>query len=81
MAENTRGQNTDGRRGNERENKPGSDQQKNNLGSERQVSTNGGRDDRGAQLSIGNRATNRGSRVITNRSFTSSDYDGQLSDE
>lgn len=81
MAENPRGQNIDGRRGNERENRPGSNQQKNNLESERQVSTNRGRDEMGAQPSMGNRGTTRGSRIVTNRSFSSSDYDGQLSDE
>lgn len=77
MAENTRGQNgqRDEKRGGSRE------QQKSNLGSEHQISTNRGITDMDAQPSVGNRGRTRGSGIVTKKNITGSDYDGQLSDE
>lgn len=77
MAEHTRGQ--DGQP--EKERRYPREDQKSNLGSEHQISTNRGISDMDAQPSVGNRGRTRGSGIVTKKNITGSDYDGQLSDE
>ncbi len=78
MTENTRGHNADGHRGSGRKQNASANQQRHDLGNERQVFR--GRDGHGRGEPAGRGATGR-SRMAFDRDIFSPEFDGQLSDE